>query len=170
MVTNYSLFLNILHHGPAFQKHPVICLLRWFSVITQDGSLKYNGWEKNTSVVLTICLGVIIKEECARFPPCLNKSHRRAPLQLQTASQHSWQQQESWPPLSLEPLPSSGWRKSRNTQRCWGGSGRHSHPRHRPKRRRNQRYLKEVGCIQYFLGVKGSSFDLLFYSSKEEKY
>lgn len=75
------------------------------------------------------------------FPPCLNKCRRRALLLWQRACQHSWPQPESWLPLSLAPPLSNGWRRSRNTPRCSGGSAHHSHQQHRPEGRHTQNRL-----------------------------
>lgn len=71
--------------------------------------------------------------EHTRFPPCLNKFHRPAPLLWQRVCQHSWPRLESWLPLSWELLLSIGLRSNRNIPHCSGGSGHHSHPQHRPE-------------------------------------
>lgn len=62
------------------------------------------------------------------FPPCLNRCRHRARLRSQRAFRRSWPRPESWPPASSAPPLSSGWRRSRSTPRCWGGSGHRIRP------------------------------------------
>lgn len=105
-----------------------------------------NYWKQVTGDqprVLSGCAsmyGVSRKHIC--FPPCLNRCRHRARLRSQRAFQRSWPRLESWPPASSEPPLSSGWRKSRSTPRCWGGSGRRIRPRRTPDGRETHDALR----------------------------
>lgn len=74
------------------------------------------------------------------FPPCQNTCHHPALLLWQRACRHSWPRPESWLPLSLEPPLSSGWRRSRNTPRCSGGSAHRSPLQRRPESAQTTHY------------------------------